>query len=260
MPDVAGPMSRRAMLTSTLGGVAGAAFAAGLAGCVSGAKSASPPASNPAPPPTSASASRAAEVVTLGPADGPAVLLLHSWWGLRPAMRDWASAQAGAGRRVVLPDLFGGRTATTVPQAEALLDSVDQQESRDLVARHADELAARGRPWAAVGFSLGALYACELTGRGARGPDEVYLFYGGGDPGGDISRTRRAQLHVVPDDQYFTAGEIEGTEKALRAAGVQVQAFTYRGSRHWFAEPGAPGFDASASRLARSRVVDGLRA
>ena len=160
---------------------------------------------------------------------------------------------------MVIPDTLGGRTVDTEEAAEALLEEIDRDARRTLVERCADELAAQGRPWAAVGFSMGAMYACHVAGRGAAGPEEIYLFYSGGDPEGDV-RTKRAQLHYVPDDDFFTADEVKETETALRTAGVDLETFEYPGSRHWFAERGTPGFDEAAFELARTRVLDGLRA
>jgi carboxymethylenebutenolidase len=252
--------SRRAILRTVVLGLAGVAVAGEVGGCTA----ASPTGGGSSPAagrPTAATASAtppADDVLAVGPAGGAPVLLLHSWWGRKPAVLEWADSLAAAGRRVLIPDLFGGRTADTVPEAEALLASVGQQAGRAVAERCADALAAQGRPWAAVGFSLGALYACQLAGRGAAGPDELHLFYGGGDPQGDVSRTRRARLHVVADDAYFTADEIAATENALRAAGVDVRTSRYAGSRHWFAERDTPGFDPAAFALARSRVLDGL--
>jgi dienelactone hydrolase len=156
--------------------------------------------------------------------------------------------------------MFAGRTATTVPEAEALLASVGQSQCYSVAEKAADILAAQSRPWSAVGFSIGALFAARLLGRGAAGPATVHLFYGGAAADGPVSATRRARLHVVPDDPYFTASEIADTKSALTSASVDVVTYTYPRSRHWFAERGTPGFDETAFALARSRVLADLRA
>jgi len=205
------------------------------------------------------SSSSGSNLVAVGPPGGPAVLLLHSWWGINTSVHAWATILADAGHHVLVPDLFHGRTANTVAQAEALVASVGQEHSQDVAQQAADQLSAQGQPWAAIGFSLGALFACRLTGRGSAGPDEVHLFYGGSDPGGPVSRTRRAFLHVVPDDPYFTALELATTQRALGDAHVAVETFTYRNSHHWFAEPDTPGYDKAAFALARSRVTADLK-
>ena len=160
----------------------------------------------------------------------------------------------GAGRRVVLPDLYGGKTAETIEAAEALEAAMDREAAIRSIDHYADQLAAEGREWAAMGFSMGAFLACQLAGRGAAGPRELVLFYGGQPPQGDV-RTHLASIHVVPDDDYFTEVELTLTEEAFRRHGTVVDVYLYYESRHWFAEQGSPGYDEEAADLARSRVL-----
>lgn len=196
----------------------------------------------------------------VGPQGNPPVLLLHPWWGITAAISEWADCLADAGRRVVLPDLYGGKTADTIEAAESLSQAaMADPAALGLIDQCADELAAQEHAWAAVGFSMGGFLACPLAGRGAAGPDELVLFYGGQPPLSEVSRTRRVDLHVVPDDEYFTGEEVAATEDAFRAAGSDLRTYLYGNSRHWFAERGSPGFDEPAFTLARSRVIEQLR-
>lgn len=199
-------------------------------------------------------------VTEVGPQGGRPVLLLHPWWGVTPAVLEWAGALAAAGRRVVVPDLYGGRVVATAEEAEALAEGLDHGAVLDRLGGIADGLAGRGRPWAAVGFSLGAFFAARLAGRGAAGPDDLVLFYGGRPPGGEVERTRRVELHLAPDDPYFTGEEVAEAVGGFRRAGVEPDLHVYEGAGHWFAERGAPGFDEEAHALARSRVVGRLGA
>jgi carboxymethylenebutenolidase len=195
-------------------------------------------------------------VRTVGAAGDPPVLLLHPWWGVTPAMDEWARDLASAGRRVVMPDLYGGQTAGTIEEADALAQAALEDDATfRFVERCADELAGQGRPWAAMGFSLGGFLACHLAGRGANGPDELVLIYGGQPPQGEVSRTRRVVMHVVPGDEYFTAEEIAAVQDAFRTAGAELEVYDYPGSGHWFAERGSPAFNEPAFGQARARVL-----
>lgn len=137
------------------------------------------------------------------------MLLLHPWRGITAAVTEWAADLASAGRRVLVPDLYGGRTAATIDEAEALSEATLTDDATFVfIQRCADELAAQEYPWAAMGFSMGAFLACSLAGRGAAGPNELILFYGGQPPEGEVSRTRRVVLHVAPGDDFFTDTEL----------------------------------------------------
>jgi carboxymethylenebutenolidase len=202
-------------------------------------------------------------VSTMGAAGSPGVLLLHPWWGVTPAVRWWADQLVSVGRRVVVPDLYGGVTAATVDEAEALAEAAigdwNAPAPLALLERCADELAAEAAPWSAVGFSMGAFLACRLAGRGAVSPDELILFYGGQPPRGTDIGTRRVDLHVVPDDPWFEDGELAAVEAGFRDAGTDVTVYRYEGCGHWFAETGSPGYEPAAAALARDRVLDRLR-
>jgi carboxymethylenebutenolidase len=200
-------------------------------------------------------------VTTLGAAGSPGVLLLHPWWGVTPAVLWWADQLVSVGRRVVVPDLYGGATAATVANAEALAQAtLDDPAALALVERCADALAAEGTPWAAMGFSMGAFLACRLAARGAAAPDELVLFYGGQPPPGNDVGTRRADLHVVPDDPWFEDDELAAVEAGFHDAGTDVTVYRYEGCGHWFAETGSPGYEPGAAALARQRVLDRLSA
>ncbi len=186
----------------------------------------------------------------------PAVLLLHPWWGVTDAMWWWTDQLVAAGHRVVMPDRYDGRIATTEEDAEAFQDALDMAEVRAVIAQCADELAAEWKPWAVVGFSMGAFQACPLAARGKASPDDLVLFYSGRPPGEGEIGTKRVSLHCAPDDEFFTDEEVADTEKAF--AGADVTVFTYEGAGHWFAEPGAPNFDAAATELALGRVLEQL--
>ena len=200
------------------------------------------------------------QVTTTGDAGAPAVLLLHPWWGVTPAVRWWADQLVTAGRRVVVPDLYGGVTVATEEEAEELAQAtLNDPAATEFVQRCGDELSAGGAPWAAMGFSMGAYLACSLAGGGSAGPEDLVLLYGGQPPPAGDVRTRRVDLHVAPGDPWFEDEELAAVETGFRDAGSEVTVHRYEGARHWFAEEGSPGYDAAAASLARDRVLERLR-
>jgi carboxymethylenebutenolidase len=195
-------------------------------------------------------------VTTVGDPADPGVLLLHPWWGVTPAVHRWADQLVSAGRRVLVPDLYGGVTVATEDAAEQLAQAtLTDPAATAFVEQCADELAAGGVPWAAMGFSMGAYLACGLAGRGDAGPAELILCYGGQPPPAGDVRTRHVDLHVAPGDPWFEDEELADVETGFRAAGAEVTVHRYDGAGHWFAEEGSPGYQATAAALARDRVL-----
>ena len=52
--------------------------------------------------------------------EGHGVLVLHAWWGLNDSVRDVCERLAESGYLAFAPDLYQGKIATTIPDAERL--------------------------------------------------------------------------------------------------------------------------------------------
>jgi carboxymethylenebutenolidase len=191
-------------------------------------------------------------VRTTGPASGPGVLLLHAWWGVTPGVMTWAKQLGDAGAHVVVPDLYGGSLPDDAEEAQTLADGLDDGAVHDTLDACARVLSRQG-DWSALGWSLGAFHASQMMSR-EHAPSRAVLFYGGTPLDGSTTTTQ-VQLHLVADDQYFTADEIAATVRSLEAADVSVQRFDYPGLHHWFAEPGSPAYDAAGAAQARTRAT-----
>jgi carboxymethylenebutenolidase len=194
---------------------------------------------------------------------GPGVLVLHPWWGLNDTMRQVCDRLAAEGYLAYAPDLYHGRLATTIDEAERLSDELDPAQAKSDVAAAADLLWARAAPagqgLAVLGFSLGAYYALQLS---VDDPDRVaavVLFYGTGD--GDFSRARAAYLgHYAGNDPYEPAEYVDWLEGVLRDAGRPVTFHRYAGLGHWFFEADRPdAYDQPAAQLAWQRTLAFLR-
>jgi carboxymethylenebutenolidase len=196
---------------------------------------------------------------------GPGVLVLHAWWGLTPFFENVCERLAAEGFVAFAPDRYGGPTAATIEEAEAL-----QRQREDPVRTEADLIASVeflrtheavvGGGLGALGFSAGAWWALLLS---VREPDlmrAVVAFYGTGQT--DYSGAQAAYLgHYAEVDEWEPIDEVRGTQQALRAAGCEVKFYTYSGVGHWFFEEDRVGhYDAEAARLAWERTVKFLRA
>ena len=198
---------------------------------------------------------------------GRPLLLLHSAYGLRPAIREAQARLAGAGFAVDTPDLYGGRTADRLEDALALRDRLDRAQVLAELADRAEALRARcgGAPLTLVGFSYGASRALDLalgdTGRPREGPagvEAVVLFHGTSDisrPHGAEPLSLRLLGHFGQADSWEPPEQVDQVAAQLRAAGAAVTVHWYAGVGHLFTDAGLPEFDPAATALAWQRTL-----
>ena len=197
--------------------------------------------------------------------EGPGVLVLHAWWGLNDTMRAVCTRLAEAGFVAFAPDLYHGKVADTIADAETLgkaLDTNHLQAKAEIAdaTRFLDERASQAEGGlAVVGFSLGASYALDLA---AADPDHirsVVIFYGTGD--GDYSTSRAAYLgHFAENDEFEPQSYVDNLEESLRRAGRPVTFYRYSGTGHWFFEPDrSQAYNQAAASLAWDRTLAFLK-
>lgn len=190
------------------------------------------------------------------------VIVLHPWWGLNDDVIAYSDRLADAGFAVVAPDLYAGQVATTIPEAEGLSDSLDEDIADAFVLAALDELGVVvGDPAArmgAVGFSMGAAWALWLPAQ--RTEVAATVVYYGSLEGPSLTRARTPVLgHFAETDPYESDEGLAGFENTMRTANREVVLHRYAGTGHWFAEPSKDAYVAAASELAFERTVSFLR-
>lgn len=192
---------------------------------------------------------------------GRGVLLLHAWWGLNDTMKAYAKRLAEAGFVVFAPDLYHGKIARTIPEAEALGQALDaeHQRAKDEIAAATrylgEQVGEAASQLAVIGFSLGAFYALDLSAAAPEHIRTVVLYYGTGDA--DYSRSRAAYLgHFAEDDPYEPPENVAYVENALKGAGRPVTFYRYSETGHWFSEPDRlDAYNEAAAELAWERTL-----
>lgn len=165
----------------------------------------------------------------------PAVLLLHQWWGLNKEISYLAEQLASDGYVVLVPDLFRGRAAVSVPGALFQTLTVRQERiDRDLdralqVLRDVPE--ADPERISVVGFRFGAAQAAYLATRADRISATV-LFYPPSLPTdlGTIGSedARGPVLGIFAGrDRRISGEQISAFEQALRSRDISVEIRAY---------------------------------
>jgi dienelactone hydrolase len=185
------------------------------------------------------------------------ILLFHHVLGLTPGIRAFADELGAAGHTVHTPDLFDGRTFTTIDEGIGHVRTLGFGTVLDRGVAEADTLPA---DVVYAGFSLGVMPAQKLaqTRAGARGA----LFFEACLPieefGTGWPQNVPVQVHGMDADPSFAdEGDLDAA-RALVASAAQGELFLYEGDAHLFSEPSLPGFDAEAAALMRGRVLDFL--
>lgn len=194
---------------------------------------------------------------------GDPVLVLHAWWGLNQTMRDFCRRLAEAGFIVFAPDMYDGKTAETIPEAEALRDSFDHEKAKPLVANAAKwifgQYGKKRKGLAVIGFSLGAYFALDLSCAAPETVDLVTVFYGTGPA--DYSKSQSAYLgHFAETDPFEPQAEVDGLKAKLAQAGRPVNFYVYPSTGHWFFEADrADAYSPVAAEAAWRRTVQFLK-
>lgn len=191
------------------------------------------------------------------------VLVVHSWWGLTPSFYDYADRLAEHGFAVGLTDLFDGRTADDIAQAQQLRRAPRRVPMYRTLIADIDHLRAAGGRTApsvaVIGFSMGGHWAVWLSQRRDL-PIRATVLYYAARAGSFASSQASFLAHFAKDDPWVRPPTRRRMEKAIAAAGRPYQAFDYPGTRHWFAEAGRQdAYHPDAAALALDRTIAHLK-
>ena len=198
-------------------------------------------------------------------ANGQDVLVLHAWWGLNDTIKAFCTRLAQSGFVAFAPDLYHGKVADNIADAETLGKALDahflqaRAEIADAVLFLNERAGQTGNGLAVIGFSLGVYYALDLAAADPEHIRSVVIFYGTGD--GDYSSSKAAYLgHFAEKDQFEPQSNVDNLEAALRRAGRPVTFYRYSDTGHWFFEPDRlQAYNPAAASLAWDRTLAFLR-
>lgn len=186
------------------------------------------------------------------------VMMFHHAQGQTPGFHAFAGDLRRAGHTVHTPDLFGGRTFSSIDEGVAYARTVGGFGA----LLETGVQAAQGLPADLVyaGFSVGVLPAQKLaqTRAGARGA----LLFSSCVPVSEFGEAWPqgvpVQIHGMESDPYFAdEGDLDAA-RALVASTEQAELFLYPGDQHYFADSSLPSYDAAAAALLTRRVLDFL--
>ncbi|MFF8768746.1 dienelactone hydrolase family protein [Kitasatospora sp. NPDC015120] len=185
------------------------------------------------------------------------ILLLHSAFGLRPAVHAAADRLRAAGHTVHTPDLYEGRTFDDVEEGMAYKEEVGSEELLRRAVGAAAPLLTPGTALVYAGFSLGGSLAqnLALADENARG---LLLLHGTSDIREDASTAVPVQLHVAEPDPFEPEDWLNAWYLNMRRIGADVEIHRYHGAGHLFTDPDLPDYDAEAAGRTWAVALDFL--
>jgi carboxymethylenebutenolidase len=179
--------------------------------------------------------------------------------------KTFSTRLAEAGFVAFAPDLYHGKVAEEIPDAETLGHALDtnhlqaKAEIADAAIFLNQRVGQSERGLAVIGFSMGAYYALDLAAADPEHIRSVVLFYGTGD--GDYNSSRADYLgHFAENDEFEPQCNVDNLEESLRRAGRPVTFHRYSGTGHWFFEPDrSQAYNQAAASLAWDRTLAFLR-
>ena len=197
---------------------------------------------------------------------GRGVVVLHEAWGLDAFVRGVCARLAREGFVALAPDLFDGKQAADLAEAQRLSDAlVPERVEAELdgaVRALLSHDAVEGARVGVVGFCLGghlALVAAARTPRVGAAVDFYGLFP---HPPQDAAALAAPLLAIFAGrDAYITQDAVERLRGALRAAGRSASVEVEPDSDHGFMNDTRPDrFDAAAAARGWQRLLAFLRA
>lgn len=170
------------------------------------------------------------------------ILLLHSAYGLRPAVTRFGEALRTRGHDVVVPDFYDGQ----VYADDAGLAHRDEVGGRALFERLRPTLDSLPADAALAGFSLGAAFAQRLAADRPRAAAVILLHH--------VSPLRGpwsgqpVQVHRYAEDPWIDPDDVAALRAAAAAAAAPFEDVVVDGRGHLFTDTDLPDGDAEATR------------
>ncbi|MDQ7806218.1 dienelactone hydrolase family protein [Amycolatopsis sp. A133] len=179
------------------------------------------------------------------------VVVFHSVLGLRPVERGFADRLRAAGHRVTTPDLYDGRTASTLDEGFALKDAVGWETIAGRARDAVRDLPART---VLVGVSMGAGVVETVLPHRPATAGVVLLHALGALPAGSRPGLP-VQVHVADPDPIAPPAQVAAWREAAARSGADARVYTYPGIGHFYTDADGPDHDEAAAGLTWERVA-----
>ncbi len=191
----------------------------------------------------------------------PGIIVLHEWWGLTDAVKEAARRLAREGYVVLATDFYGGRTAQTVADAQALMrELVAEPDSvRDNIRQAVEylQLYALAPRIGSIGWDMGGRWSLQT---GIMLPDELdalVMFYGAVETEEAVLETLDMPMLALfgEQDASIPLRSVQDFRNVLGRLGKEAEVRIYAGVDHGFFFPSSPTYSPIAADDAWNRAT-----
>lgn len=185
-----------------------------------------------------------------------AIALFHSVLGLRQVEAEAADRLRRSGHTVVVPDLYGGSTATSIDEGVAIMKSVGWET----ICRRAQDALDRLPPSAVLaGHSMG-VGVIGSTWPGRPNCSGVIMLHGLTVIPEQVRQGVPVAVHIADPDPFALPEQIDGWIAAAEEAGASANVFLYPSVGHFYTDQALPDYDRDAADQTWERVLPFLSA
>jgi carboxymethylenebutenolidase len=183
---------------------------------------------------------------------GPAIVMVHEWWGLNDQIKAMADRYAGEGYAVLAVDLFDGKVATKPDEAmklyQAGMSNIAGGEQN--VAAAVTYLRQNGATSVgSVGYCFGGHWSLRTGLAAGADVNAVVIYYGAPitDPK-QIARLKAPVLGLYGGlDTGIPVDSVKAMEAVMKKAGDKVTVQVYPDAAHAFANATGSAYNARAA-------------
>lgn len=191
---------------------------------------------------------------------GPAIVMVHEWWGLNDNIKAMADRYAGEGYAVLAVDLFGGEVATTSAAAMKLYQAgmANIAAGEQNVAAAVQYLRSKGATKVgSVGYCFGGHWSLRTGLAAGANLNAVAIYYGA--PITDATQLGRLKAPVLGlfggKDQGIPVDSVRAMESQLKKLGRPVTIEVYANADHAFANPSGQAYNATVAEDAWKKTL-----
>lgn len=191
---------------------------------------------------------------------GPAIVMVHEWWGINDNIKSMADRFAGEGYTVLAVDLFDGKVATRSDEAMKLYQAgmANIPAGEQNVAAAVQYLRKNGATSVgSVGYCFGGHWSLRTGLAGGAQVNAVVMYYGAPitDAAG-LSRLRAPLLGLFGGkDTGIPVDSVRAMEATLKKAGRAVTINIYPNAGHAFANPTGQSYDKATADDAWAKTL-----